>query len=193
VVARTDELSAACAQFLLRPERSPPIASRRTPSAPRSTRSRAWPKAGRSNGRSHAGAELELLIEIVNSLRIEDATETTRIIDGITAVYATLNQVKAALKNRLQQLAATEGAAQFAAQLKLLGQSAASYLDLCDTPAKCDEYLNRITVQLEELEGAFADFEEYTVQLAERRTELYEAFEQRKLALIEQRNRRTAP
>ena len=107
---------------------------------------------------SDAGRELEMLIEVVNSLRIEDATETTRIIDAITAVYATLNQVKAALKKRLQTLVASEGAAQVAAQLKLLGQSTASYLDLCDTPAKCEEYLNRISVQLEELEGAFADF-----------------------------------
>ena len=193
VVARTDELSAACAQFLLRPESLAPY--RQQADAQRAAVDQVTRVAeGRKIERAvaDAGAELELLIEIVNSLRIEDATETTRIIDAITAVYATLNQVKAALKNRLQQLAATEGAAQFAAQLKLLGQSAASYLDLCDTPAKCDEYLNRVTVQLEEIEGAFADFEEYTVQLAERRTELYEAFEQRKLALIEQRNRRTA-
>ncbi|MFN7141382.1 MAG: AAA family ATPase, partial [Limisphaerales bacterium] len=71
-----------------------------------------------------------------------------------------------------------------------LSQAAASYLDLCDTPAKCEEYLNRITVQIEELEGTFADFEEYTLQLSERRTELYEAFEQRKIALVEQRNRK---
>jgi hypothetical protein len=52
--------------------------------------------------------------------------------------------------------------------------------------------LNRLSVQLEELEGTFADFEEYTVQLAERRTELYEAFEQRKVALVEQRNRKAS-
>jgi hypothetical protein len=32
-------------------------------------------------------------------------------------------------------------------------------------------------VQIEELEGAFADFEEYTVQLAEKRTSIYETFE----------------
>src|SRR5690606_5569523 len=129
------------------------------------------------------GGELEMLIEIVNNLNIADATETTRIIDGMTAVYSTLNQIKTALKQRLQQLVASEGAAQFSEQMKLLGQSAASYLDLCNTPAKCEEYLNRVTIQIEELEGAFADFEEYTVQLAERRTELYEAFEQRKVAL----------
>jgi hypothetical protein len=52
--------------------------------------------------------------------------------------------------------------------------------------------LNRLSVQLEELEGTFADFEEYTVQLADRRTELYEAFEQRKVALVEQRNRKAS-
>jgi hypothetical protein len=89
-----------------------------------------------------AGGELEMLIEIVNSLKIDDATETTRIIDSITAVYSTLNQVKAALKKHLQALVASESAAQFNAQLKLLGQSASSYLDLCDTPEKCDEYLS---------------------------------------------------
>lgn len=141
---------------------------------------------------SKTGGELEMLIEIVNSLKIDDATETTRIIDAITAVYTTLNQVKGALKNRLRELAATEGAAQFAAQMKLLGQSAASYLDLCDTPQKCEEYLNRISVQIEELEGQFADFDEYIGQISDRRTELYEAFEQRKISLVEARNRRAS-
>ena len=36
-------------------------------------------------------------------------------------------------------------------------------------------------MQIEELEGAFADFEDYTVQLAEKRTSLYEAFEPQSL------------
>lgn len=191
VADQTDELAGACVKFLLKPEALDPYRKQATEQLD------AVEKVAKvADGRkiekavAAAGGELEMLIEIVNSLKIEDATETTRIIDGITAVYSTLNQVKAALKKRLQNLVAAEGAAQFAAQMKLLSQSAASYLDLCDTPAKCDEYLNRLTVQLEELEGAFADFEEYTVQLTERRTELYEAFEQRKVALVEQRNRR---
>ncbi|HAV63723.1 MAG TPA: AAA family ATPase, partial [Verrucomicrobiales bacterium] len=191
VAGENETLSGATVKFLLKPEALDPY---RKEAAERLAAVDHVKKA--AEGReiekavAKAGAELEMLIEIVNSLKIEDATETTRIIDGITAIYSTLNQVKAALKKRLKDLVAAEGAAQFAAQLKLLGQSAASYLDLCDTPAKCDDYLNRITVQLEELEGAFADFEEYTVQLAGRRTELYEAFEQRKVALVEQRNRR---
>jgi hypothetical protein len=191
VVARLAELSAACVKFLLKPEALEPYRKQAAEHLA-SVDKIAKVAEGRKLEKAVAGAggELEMLIEIVNSLKIDDATETTRIIDSITAVYSTLNQVKAALKKHLQALVAAESAAQFNAQLKLLGQSASSYLDLCDTPDKCDEYLNRLTVQLEEMEGAFAGFDEYTVQLSERRTEFYEAFEQRKLALVEQRNKR---
>jgi hypothetical protein len=191
VTAQTDELSNSCVKFLLKPEALEPYrrqAADQLAAADRVAKVAEGKEIEKAV--TTAGGELEMLIEIVNSLKIEDATETTRIIDAITAVYSTLNQVKAALKKRLQSLVASEGAAQFAAQMKLLSQAASSYLDLCDTPAKCEEYLNRLSVQLEELEGAFADFEEYTVQLADRRTELYEAFEQRKVALVEQRNRK---
>ncbi|MBL9172279.1 MAG: DNA repair ATPase, partial [Verrucomicrobiales bacterium] len=191
VVAQLGELSAQCVKFLLKPEALEP--SRRQAAEHLAAVDRITKVAdGRKLEKAvaEAGAELEMLIEIVNSLRIEDATETTRIIDGVTAVYSTLNQVRSALKKHLQSLVAAEGAAQFNAQLKLLGQSASSYLDLCDTPEKCDEYLNRLTVQLEEMEGAFAGFDEYTVTLSDRRTEFYEAFEQRKIALVEQRSRR---
>jgi hypothetical protein len=192
VAEQSQQLSGACVKFLLKPEALEPY--RRQAAAQLAGVGKiAKVVEGREVEKevTTASAELEMLIEIVNTLKIDDATETTRILDGITAVYSTLNQVKAALKQHLQGLVAREGAAQFNAQLKLLGQAAASYLDFCDTPAKCEEYLNRVTLQLEELEGAFADFEEYTIQLSERRTELYEAFEQRKVALVEQRNRKT--
>lgn len=193
VAKNADELAQACVKFLLQPTALDPYRKRadeQLAAVDKVTKVAEGRKI--EQAAASAGAELELLIEIVNSLKIEDATEATRIIDAITTIYATLNQVKAALKTRLQSLASAESAAQFAAQMKLLSQSAASYLDLCATPAKCEEYLNRIGVQIEELEGAFADFEEYTLQLADKRTSLYEAFEQRKVALIEQRNRRTA-
>ncbi|MCW5551044.1 MAG: DNA repair ATPase [Verrucomicrobiae bacterium] len=193
VTTQTDELSNSCVKFLLKAEALEPYrrqAADHLAAVDRVTKVAEGKEIEKAV--TVAGGELEMLIEIVNSLKIDDATETTRIIDAITAVYSTLNQVKAALKKRLQSLVASEGAAQFAAQMKLLSQAASSYLDLCDSPAKCEEYLNRLSVQLEELEGTFADFEEYTVQLAERRTELYEAFEQRKVALVEQRNRKAA-
>lgn len=193
VAAQSAELAKRCVSFLLQPAALEPYRVRATE---HQTAAEKVAKAAEGRKLAEAvaaeGAELELLIEIVNSLRIDDATEATRIIDGITTIYATLNQVKAALKNRLQSLAAAEGTAQFAAQMKLLGQAVASYLDLCQTPAKCDEYLNRLSVQIEELEGTFADYEDFTVQLAEKRTAVFEAFEQRKVTLVEQRNRKTS-
>jgi hypothetical protein len=193
VAMQADELAKACVKFLLQPAALDPY-RQRADQALTSVDKVVKVAEGRKIEQAVASesGELELLIEIVNGLKIDDATEATRIIDSVTAIYSTLNQVKAALKNKLQSLASAENAAQFAAQMKLLGQSAASFLDLCTTPAKCDEYLNRVSVQLEELEGAFADFPEYTVQITDKRTALYEAFEQRKLALVEQRNRKTA-
>ena len=143
-----------------------------------------------AKGLDEAGAELELLIDIVSNLRIQDATQTTAIIESVSAIYATLNGVRAALKTKRRELAKVEGVAQFGAQLKLLGQSVVNYLDLCDIPDKCGEYLTKVMVQVEELEGRFAEFDEYIEQLSRKREEIYEAFEGRKQALVEQRNRR---
>ncbi len=193
VAAQAADLAARCVQFLLQPQALEPYRRR---VAEHETAAAAVARAadGRKLGEAldAAGGDLELLIEIVNSLGIADATQATRIIEDISAVYATLNRIRAGLKNRVRSLAETEGAAQFAAQLKLVDQAAASYLELAQTPAKCDEFLNRLAVQLEELEGRFPDHEDFAVRLAEKRTALVEAFEQRKLALGEQRSRRTA-
>ena len=141
-------------------------------------------------GLNEAGGELEMLIDIVGNLKIDDATQTTQIIDQISTIYAKLNQVKAGLKNRNQELAREEGAAQFNAKLKLLNQAIVNYLDLCSTPQKCDEFLTKAMIQLEELEGEVSEFDEYVEQLGEKRDEIYNAFESRKLGLTEARNRR---
>ena len=138
------------------------------------------------------GTELEMLIEIVSNLKIEDSTQTTQIIDNISGIYAPLNQNKAALKKRRQELQKVEGAAQFNSQMRLLDQSVVNYLEICDTPDRCEEYLTKVMVQLEELESRFADFDEYIEQLTEKRDELYTAFESRKLNLVEARNKRAS-
>lgn len=137
-----------------------------------------------------SGRELEMLIDIVGNLKIHDSTQTTQIIDDISTIYSTLNRVRADLKNRKKELAQAEGVAQFGAELKLLNQAVINYLDLCDSPAKCEEYLSKMMVQLEELEGRFSDFDEYIDQLTEKRDELFNAFESKKLGLVEARNRR---
>lgn len=135
-------------------------------------------------------AELEMLIDIVSNLNIEDATQRTRIIDGISAMFSTLNQARAALQNKIKALAAVEGEAEFASQMKLLSQAVINYLDVSDTPDKCESYLGRVMIQLEELEGKFSDFDDYILKLSEKREEVYNAFETRRLALVEARNKR---
>jgi len=135
-------------------------------------------------------AELEMLIDVVSNLKIEDATQTTRIIENISAIYSGFNQTKAALKRRRKELLSVEGKAEFNSQMKLISQGVINYLDLCDTPQKCEEYLAKLMVQLEELEGCFPDFEEFLDQLAQKREEIYEAFETKKISLTEARNKR---
>ncbi len=186
-----DEVSARTVEFLLREESLDPY--RKSIEAQREALGKITRTAeadATAEGLDKAGAELELLIDIVSNLRIQDATQTTAIIENISALYATLNGIRAELKAKRRELAKVEGVAQFSAQLKLLGQSVVNYLDLCDTPEKCGEYLTKVMVQVEELEGRFAEFDEYIEELSRKREEVYEAFEGRKQSLIEQRNRR---
>ncbi|WP_422082832.1 DNA repair ATPase [Ulvibacterium sp.] len=135
--------------------------------------------------------DLEMLIEIVSNLKIEDTSQTTKIIDNISLIFASINQLKAAIKNKINSLSVEESGAEFVAQLKLVDQSVINYLDVSNTPEKTDELLNKVALQLEDLEGRFADFEDFISQIIEKREEVYNAFENRKTALIEARNKRT--
>ncbi len=134
--------------------------------------------------------ELEMLIDIVSNLKIDDATQRTAIIDGISAIFAELNASRTKLGNKRQELGRSEGIAEFNSQLKLLNQSVVNYLDLCDSPEKTEQYLTKVMVQVEELEGRFAEYDEFVLQLAEKRGEVYNAFENRKVQLVEKRNKR---
>ncbi|MBJ6118113.1 DNA repair ATPase [Pontibacter sp. BT310] len=135
-------------------------------------------------------SELEMLIDIVSNLKIDDATQTTRIIDTISAIYGNFNQTKAALKRKRKELQSQEGKAEFNSQIKLISQSVINYLDVCDSPQKCEEYLAKLMVQLEELEGKFPDYDEFIEQISSKREEIYSAFESRKVALQESLNKR---
>lgn len=136
--------------------------------------------------------ELEMLIEIVSNLKIEDATQTTTIINNISEIYASFNQINAALKRKRKELFLVEGEAEFHSQLKLISQGIINYLDISDTAEKCEEYLTKLMIQLEELEGKFSEFEEFLDKISEKRTEVYNAFEARKVQLIEKKNKRTS-
>ena len=118
--------------------------------------------------------------------------KTTRIIDNISGIYAQFNKIKASLKKKRKELLNVEGKAEFNAQLKLIDQGVVNFLDICDTPEKCDEYLTKLMVQLEELEGKFSEFDEFIEKITIKREEVYDAFETRKVNLVESRNKRAS-
>ncbi|MFK7785644.1 MAG: DNA repair ATPase, partial [Crocinitomicaceae bacterium] len=134
--------------------------------------------------------ELELMIEIVNSLDIKDSTVTTKIIDNITDIFYRFNRIIADLKKKRKTIFGAEAESEFNSQLKLIQQGASNYINLSDTPTKSEDYLNRMIIQLEDLEGKFSDFPEFGVQITDVREEISNAFESHKLALVEERNNR---
>ena len=188
---RAERVSRRCVDFLLTPGALDPYQERVATAGAKVAEVKTVSEANTLGEEvDTAATQLELLTETVSNLRIEDTTKRTEIIDNIGDVFASLNRVRSSLKARVGELASTEGKAEFASQLKLLEQTTSGYLDVCDAPEKCDEYLTKVMVQLEELEGRFAEFDEFVLQLTTRREEVYAAFESRKVQLVEKRNRR---
>lgn len=185
------ELSAAAVEFLMRPEAlatyESEIAAIETQVPAIATVADGKPPRERVD--TLAGG-LDLLVETVNGLEIADANARTAILERISAVYAALNRVRALLEARRRELGAKEGKAGFAAQLALLAQAVNNAISLSDTPEKCDEFLGKLMLQLEELEGRFAEVEAFVAELTTKREEIYESFSARKQALIDERQRR---
>ncbi|WP_312356660.1 DNA repair ATPase [Empedobacter sp.] len=136
-------------------------------------------------------SELELLIDILNSLKIEDATQTTKIIEKISVIFASLNEVRAQLTRQTSALKSKEAVAEFSAQITLLEQSVVNFLELSTTAEKTEEYNTKIIVQLEELESKFSDFDDFALKIADKRDEIIKAFNLKREQLVEQTNKRT--
>lgn len=186
-----ETLALACAKFLLRPDALDPYRKENQEIAD------SLPGIAKLVDLDATAAKLEelatrldLLTDVVNNLEIEDATQTTQIVDAITEVYAGVNRTRAALRNQRRNLGKEEAAAEFAAQFKLVSQAITNYIGMCDSVARCDEFLTKVMITIEELEGKFADYDEYVAQLTEKREEAYSAFSARKQVLDEQRQRR---
>jgi hypothetical protein len=193
VSAQSEELSKTCVDFLMKPEALATYGKKVSThdQAVNGLTKGVDAKALEENINAVA-KELELLIEIVSALKIDDPTKTSAIIDSVSDIYTRLNQSRAALKKKKNDLLSVEATAEFNSQIKLLSQGALNYLDVCDTPQKTDEYLTKLMIQIEELEGKFVDFDEFTVKLSEKRDEIYSAFESKKMSLLETRNKRAA-
>ncbi len=138
------------------------------------------------------GEGLNLLTEVISGLKIEDPNARTQILESIAEVLGQQNRSRAMLEARQRALLESEGKAEFAVQFQLLGQSVTSALGMCETPEKCDEQLERMMVQLQEMESRFSEFDVFLARLTEKREEIYEIFETRKQQLIEDRQRKAS-
>ncbi|MFM9925083.1 DNA repair ATPase [Variovorax sp. H27-G14] len=135
-------------------------------------------------------AGLDLLTEQLGSLPGGDAVIRTSILDRISLIYADINRMRADARARRKSLGATEARAEFGAQFKLFGQAVENALEFADTPEKCDDALTRLLAQLEEIEGRFAEQEDFLGDIAEKRENVYEALSARRQSLVEARQRR---
>ncbi|MFJ1694647.1 DNA repair ATPase [Streptomyces sp. NPDC088252] len=133
---------------------------------------------------------LGTVTDVVAGLDIGDATVRTSILERIAEVLGGVNRARAVLDARRRELLDHEGRAEFAAEFALLGQAVTGALAAADTPDACDDQLSRLLLQLENLESRFAEFDDFLAELAERRTEVYEAFSARKQTLQDARARR---
>jgi hypothetical protein len=135
-------------------------------------------------------ADLDMLSTLMTSLRVDDATQRTRIVEAISAIYARLNQTRARAEQRRRELGSGEALAQFGAQFTLFGQSVAGALSMAQDPERCDEQLARVLLQLEELESQFGEHETFLNDILAKREEVLEAFEAQRQALLDERSRK---
>ena len=134
--------------------------------------------------------QLKTVTEVVGGLDMGDATVRTAVLERIAEVLGGVNRARAVLDNRRRALLDREGRAEFAAEFTLLAQSVTGALAAADSPAACDDQLARLLVQVETLEGRFAEFDDFLGRLAEKREEIHEAFAARKQTLADARARR---
>ena len=132
---------------------------------------------------------LDTLVELVGTLDIADQTRRTAILERVTEVYANVGRAKAITANRRIALGQAEGRSSFAVQIQLLGQATANSLGLAHDATRCDELAAKLLMQLEELEGRFGDFPEFIAELGAKRTEIAEAFADRRQQLLDTRAR----
>ncbi|GEN10490.1 ATPase family associated with various cellular activities (AAA) [Myxococcus fulvus] len=191
VVEASDSTSTACVEFLQKGEALQPLAARLdellAKLEPVQTTVELQP-LGEDIEKTAQG--LTVLGEVVGGLQVGDPLARARILEGISELFGRLNRVRASLAAKRKELSGREKRAEFGAQFKLLGQAIENALAQADVPEKCDEGLSRLTVQLEELEGRFGEFDEFLGQITQKREELLEAFGARKQTLVDERQRR---
>ncbi|MGW7565201.1 DNA repair ATPase [Streptomyces tendae] len=133
---------------------------------------------------------LRTVTDVVAELDMGDATVRTALLERVAAVLGGVNRARATLDARRRALLDREGRAEFTAETALLGQAVTAALAAADTPERCDDQLARLLARLEDLESRFAEFDGFLGELADKRTEIYEALAARKQSLSDTRARR---
>ncbi|HEX3479456.1 MAG TPA: DNA repair ATPase, partial [Kofleriaceae bacterium] len=193
VAAAFDRVTMDCARFLVRGDAFGELIARADGLAARvGELATAAPVKEIRDQIDQVAGGVDLLGNVIGALQIADTTQRTQILENITDAFGRVNRARAAIDVRYRELAAREGRAEFAAQVKLLTQSVASSLAQCDTPERCDRELARLLVQLEELEGRFADIDELVAELVAKREDIAQAVGTRKQQLAAERQRRAA-
>jgi hypothetical protein len=135
-------------------------------------------------------ASLNILVDILDSIRIDDATVRIELLDRISSIMGGLNRLRAVATGRRRELLAKEGAAEFGVQLNLLEQNVTNALGRATSPESCDAELSRLLLLLENLETRFGEFDEFLERLGTKRDEILEAFSARRQSLVDAQQRR---
>ena len=102
VADNSERLSLRCVEFLLREDSLAPYANRVAKQQTDIGKLKSGVAAKALDEEIAEGAkELEMLIDIVSNLKIDDATQRTRIIDSISAIYSNLNQTRAGFEEKI--------------------------------------------------------------------------------------------
>ena len=137
-------------------------------------------------------AGLDALVQALDGIEVEDATQRTRILEEVAERLGAVNRARALVDARRRELLEGERRAEFGVQFTLFGQSVTGALSVLRTPEACDEGLARLLVQLESLEARFGEFEDCLAQITTKREDVEEAFASRRQALVDSRQRRAA-
>lgn len=191
LVAANERLGAATGDYLADPASLKPLDARLSElDAAAQTAATVAALREPLDGLTALASDLDLLSALMATLRVDDATQRTAIVEAIAELYARLNQARARAEQRRRQLGSGEQVAQFGAQFALFSQSIASALSAATDPERCDDQLARLLVQLEELESQFGEHSQFLDDLLQKREELLESFEAHKQALLDERQRK---
>jgi hypothetical protein len=191
VAGRFDEVSLACVEFFLKDDAFKPLLSRLDAVVAHvQATEKAADLAQYATELDLVQQGLTLLAEVISGLKIDDATARTKILEGVSEAFSQQNRARAVWQGRKKELGSSEGRAEFAAQFRLFGQSVTGALALCDTPEACDAQMSKLLLSLEELEGRFGQFDEFTGDLAQKREEVNDAIGARRQQLLDERSRR---